>query len=124
MSMDTINKGRQLIKFYIDTMIDDRIAEVKQNALSANPMVDPDFVLSSIDSIVNRTKECLADKVNYTCLLLIDFIVEGRFRDLEQFDVLFADLLERQLLRKKDFDKLMQELQSKIKQESKIQGNS
>lgn len=122
MSVDIINKGRQLVKFYVDTMMADRIIEAKRQAVSLNPSVDSDLVMAAVESAINNQKECLIDKVNYTCLLLFDMLAEGKLQELAKFDILFADLVERQLLQKKDFDRLLTELQGQVKSHSSQQG--
>jgi hypothetical protein len=106
--------GEQLMEYYIRTVIEAKLPEIRKAVVQANPQVDSDYVATLVNQEIEKHIPEIKYKFNQVAMFLLDFVVRGQFGMLRDFESKFEDLIERTLLRHSDFSQFMAALRQKI----------
>ena len=90
--------GQSILEYYLQEMTKDRLPEMKAILTSRIPEVDSDYIQTVVDSSIDRMLKDVATKANYVLLLLVELACTGRLDDVEEFETLLLDLVERRIL--------------------------
>lgn len=106
--------GERLMEYYIRTIIEAKLPEIRKAVISANPQVDSDYVSTLVNQEIEKHIPEITYKLNQVSMFLLDYVVRGQFSLLRDFESKFEDLMERTLLRHTDFDQVMASFRQKI----------
>lgn len=106
--------GEQLMEYYIRTVIEAKLPEIRKAVVRANPQVDSDYIATLVNQEIEKHIPELKYKFNQVAMFLLDFVVRGQFSMLRDFESRFEDLIERTLLRQSDFSQFMASFRQKI----------
>lgn len=106
--------GKQLMEYYIRTIIEARLPEIRKMAVSENPHVDSDYIVTLINQEIEKHVPEITEKFNQMAMFLLEFVVRGQFNTLRDFESKFEDLVERTLLRHYDYSRYLASFRQKI----------
>lgn len=106
--------GEQLMEYYIRTMVEAKLPEIRKAVVQANPQVDSDYIGTLVNKEIDKHIPELKYKFNQVAMILLDFVVRGHFDMLRDFESKFEDLMERTLLRHTEFNQVMASFRQKI----------
>ena len=96
--------GEQLMEFYINTIIEAKLPEIRKQVVAANPQADPDYIGTLVTQAVYKNVPEMVYKFNQILMMLIDYAACGQEPLLRDFEAKFEDLMERTLLRHTEFN--------------------
>lgn len=111
---ELITVGQQLMEFYVRTIIESKLPDIRKVVIQENPHMDSDFIIESVNQEVEKLIPEICHKFNMVALLILDFIIRGDISEIRNFETKFEDLLDRTLLRHIAWDDFVNSIKEKL----------